>query len=143
MENINFILCILYLILGILNMFGIMIIDDISVFGMTVGTLFLCLAPLFNKKNIRVIYYILAAGFVVGFHYINGASRLIDGVDNNTWLLLSLSVTFLANFLGKVESDATNNKKTTEELNKKANDIKILKKQIEILESYIRNSTKK
>ena len=128
MENINFILCIVYLILTILNILEMVKIENSSVFGMTVGALFLCLAPLFDKKIIRVIFYIFASGFIVGFDLLKNANEIIKDVDGNTWLLLSLSVTFLANFLGKVNFDKINEEKRTEQLNKKLESIQELQK---------------
>lgn len=128
MENINFILCIVYLILTILNILEMVKIENSSVFGMTVGALFLCLAPLFDKKIIRVIFYIFASGFIVGFDLLKNANEIIKDVDGNTWLLLSLSVTFLANFLGKVNLDKINEEKRTEQLNKKLESIQELQK---------------
>ena len=104
MESINFVLCIVYLLLGIANMFGALSIEDSAIFGMTIGALFLCIAPLIKNKNIRIIMYILSASFILGFPMINGANEYIQGVDSNTWLLLSLSVTFLANYIGVVSS---------------------------------------
>lgn len=119
MENINFILCIIYLILGILNIFGQITIENSSVFGMTVGTLFVCLAQLFDTKWLKTLMWIFAAGFIIGFPMLNEANNFIKDVDNNTWLLLSLSITFLSNFLNNVNNDSINIEKKNKELNKK------------------------
>ena len=52
MESINFVLCIVYLLLGIANMFGALSIEDSAIFGMTIGALFLCIAPLIKNKDV-------------------------------------------------------------------------------------------
>lgn len=137
MESINFVLCIVYLILGLLNVIGLIKIEDSAVFAMTVGTLFLCISPLFDSKNIRVILYIIAASFIVGFQLISGSNELVKGVDNNTWMLLSLSVTFLANYLGKVKRDRLDIKNRGEDLKRKSSDIKLLKNEINRLKTQI------
>lgn len=137
MESINFVLCIVYLILGLLNVIGLMKIEDSAVFGMTVGTLFLCISPLFDNKKIRVILYIIAASFIVGFQLISGSNELVKGVDNNTWMLLSLSVTFLANYLGKVKRDRLDIKNRGEDLKRKSSDIKLLEDEINKLKTQI------
>ena len=136
MENVNFILCIVYLILAILNIFQVIKIENSSAFGMTVGALFLCLAPLFDKKIIRVIFYIFASGLILGFDLLKNANEIIKDVDENTWLLLSLSITFLANFLGKVNSDKINEEKRTEQLNKKSENIQELQKIIKEMKEH-------
>lgn len=133
MESINFVLCIVYLLLGIANMFGALSIEDSSIFGMTIGALFLCIAPLIKNKNIRIIMYILSARFILGFPMINGANEYIQGVDSNTWLLLSLSVTFLANYIGVVSSKKIELEKKEKELNQRIEDLKILKSEIKKL----------
>ena len=142
MESINFVLCIVYLILGLLNIIGLMKIEDSAVFGMTVGTLFLCLSPLFDNKKIRVVLYIIAASFIVGFQLISGSNELVKGVDNNTWMLLSLSVTFLANYLGKVKRNRLDIKNRSEDLKRKSSDIKLLKDEINKLKSKISTMNK-
>ena len=104
MENVNCILCIIYLLLGILNIVGMVNIEECAIFGLTIGALFLCIAPLFDKKIWRGLFYFLAAGFIVGFQLIDGANDIIKNIDNNTWLLLSLAVTFLANYLSTTKA---------------------------------------
>ena len=136
MENINFILCIVYLIVTVLNIFEIVKIENSSVFGMTVGALFLCLAPLFDKKMIRLAFYIFAAGFIVGFDLLKNANEIIKDIDGNTWLLLSLSVPFLAHFIGKVNLDKINEEKRNEALNKKSENIQELQKIIKEIKKY-------
>ena len=133
MESINFVLCIVYLLLGIANMFGALSIEDSAIFGMTIGALFLCIAPLIKNKNIRIIMYILSASFILVFPMINGANEYIQGVDSNTWLLLSLSVTFLANYIGVVSSKKIELEKKEKELNQRIEDLKILKSEIKKL----------
>ena len=133
MESINFVLCIVYLLLGIANMFGALSIEDSAIFGVTIGALFLCIAPLIKNKNIRIIMYILSASFILGFPMINGANEYIQGVDSNTWLLLSLSVTFLANYIGVVSSKKIELEKKEKELNQRIEDLKILKSEIKKL----------
>lgn len=130
MENINFILCIVYLCLGILNLCGVLKIQDSSVFGMTLGALFLCIAPLVKNKKLRVAIYIVSAGFILGFPLIDGSNEYIQNVDSNTWMLLSLAVTFLANYIAKVESTKFELNNREKELNKKLADIKKLENQI-------------
>ncbi|MDK2585016.1 hypothetical protein QOZ83_04015 [Romboutsia sedimentorum] len=133
MESINFVLCIVYLALGIVNMFGVLKIEDSAVFGMTVGTLFLCIAPLVKNKKIRIIMYIVSAGFILGFPMINGSNKYIQGVDSNTWLLLSLSVTFLANYIGTISSKKIELENRQKELNQRLDDIETLKNEIKKL----------
>ena len=72
-----------------------------------------------KNKNIRIIMYILSASFILGFPMINGANEYIQGVDSNTWLLLSLSVTFLANYIGVVSSKKIELEKKEKELNQR------------------------
>lgn len=133
MESINFVLCIVYLLLGIANMFGALNIEDSAIFGMTIGALFLCIAPLIKNKNIRISMYILSASFILGFPMINGENEYIQGVDSNTWLLLSLSVTFLANYIGVVSSKKIELEKKEKELNQRIEDLKIIKSEIKKL----------
>lgn len=130
MESINFVLCIVYLILGVLNILGFLTIEESYVFGMTVGALFLCIAPLFENKYIRVIAYIGAAIFILGFPMINKANEYIQGVDSNTWLLLSLSVTFLANYLGSVTSKRKELENREKKLKESLENIEFLKNEI-------------
>ncbi|PJI08666.1 MULTISPECIES: hypothetical protein [Clostridium] len=130
MENINFILCIIYLLLAVLNIIGVITITDSAIFGMTVGALFLCIAPLFNKKIFRILFYIMAAGFIVGFQLINEANKIVKNIDNNTWLLLSLSVTFLSNFLSTIKSRKFQLKSKSSEIKKRKDDIQTLKNEI-------------
>lgn len=135
MENINFILCIIYLFLGILNIIGVITIEDSAIFGMTVGALFLCIAPLCDKKIFRVLFYIMAAGFIVGFQLIDGTNDIVKNIDNNTWLLLSLSITFLANYLSAIKSREFQIKSRDDEIKRRKNDIEILKNEISKLKS--------
>lgn len=131
MESINFVLCIIYLILGVLNILGFLTIEDSSVFGMTVGALFLCIAPLIKKKQIRVIMYIGSAFCILGFPMMNKSNEYIKGIDSNTWLLLSLAVTFLANYLGKVDLKKIEDENKEKELKERSVNIELLKKEIE------------
>lgn len=135
MENINFILCIVYFGLGLLNILGIINLNESQVFAMTVGTLFLCLAPLFKKKNDRVFMYIIAAFFYIGFPLIIDAEKLIKDVDSNTWLLFSVAVTFLSNFIN-------NNRTRKSEANQKNKELKDMLSKLSLLCSELLESKK-
>lgn len=130
MESINFVLCVVYLILGVLNAFGFLTIEDSSVFGMTVGALFLCIAPLIKNKKFRVSIYIGSAIFILGVPMINKANEYIKGVDSNTWMLLSLSVTFLANYVSKVSTKKLEVENREKELKERLDSIELLKNEI-------------
>ena len=142
MENINFILCIVYLFLGVLNIMGVITIEDSAIFGMTIGALFLCIAPLCNKKTLRIMFYIMAAGFIVAFQLIDGTNDIVKNIDNNTWLLLSLSITFLANYLSSIKSREFQLKSRDNEAKRRKNDIQILKNEIINLKSQLNDKDK-
>ncbi|MGN2368841.1 hypothetical protein ACTFJW_02125 [Clostridium cagae] len=132
MVNVNFIACILYIILSIGNMLGYISIDNSEVFGMTLGTLFLCIAPLFSQKQekIKFLNYLLAIMFVVGFHLFKDSAIIAENSETNTWLLLSLAVTFLSNYFNELNRKSNEIEKRNAQLKKEKEQIEKLKKEV-------------
>lgn len=135
MEDINLVLFAVYFILAILNLCGMVCLNSSAVFGMTIGSLLLCLIPVLDSKKIRVIMYVIAFGFIIGFQYISKSEEWTKDIDSNTWLFLSLSVTFLTNFISKNEKEKIEIDAKLEEAKKCANQIETLKDMINKLKN--------
>lgn len=123
-ENINLILSVIYLILAIINICGGVSIDEPSIFGMTIGTLFLCLAQVVEDgSKIKFLMNFLGIGGIIIIPLLNYSTELIKYSDSNTWMLLSLSITFLSNFIAKVNDEKKQNEIKKQELNKNCKDL--------------------
>lgn len=129
MVNINLIACILYVVISVANMLGYINIDNANIFGMTVGTLFLCIAPLFPKKQekMKFINYFIAGLFIIGFPLFKDSLIIANNSETNTWLLLSLAVTFLSNFMSDINKKRSKVEDDNEKLKKDREDIKKLR----------------
>lgn len=138
MVNVNFIACILYVMLSISNMLGYINIDNSEVFGMTLGTLFLCIAPLFSKKHekIKFLNYLLAIIFIVGFHLFKDSEIIAKNSESNTWLLLSLGVTFLSNYINELNRKSNEIEKRNAQLKNDKEQIEKLKKEVQKLKNH-------
>lgn len=123
-ENVNLILSVIYLILAIINICGGVSIDEPSIFGMTIGTLFLCLAQVVEDgSKIKFLMNFLGMGAIIIIPLLNYSTELIKYSDSNTWMLLSLSITFLSNFIAKVNDEKKQNEIKKQELNKNCKDL--------------------
>lgn len=105
MKNLNFYLSIIYLLLGLANILGWVKFEDGIIFGMTSSALFLGIAPLFKSQLIKNLFYIFSLGLLIIFPVLVNANEMVKDFDGNTWMLLALSVTFLSNYINKVNSD--------------------------------------
>lgn len=127
MGNINLYLCIIYLLLAAANIFGMIKLEQGVIFAMTSGALFLCIAPLFKRTICKDLFYIFALGLLLVFPLINNSNIIAYGFDGNTWMLLSLSVTFLSNYISKNNNDKAELQKRNKDLLQMIEELKKIK----------------
>ncbi len=161
MKGIDFHKILIFLIfysMTILNWFGYIYITEYGIFGMTVGGLFVCISTCFQgnktygkKIKIRITYIFQKFIYGLGWFFIVISAyfkknfildSLIQSLDSNTLMLLSLSVTFLSLIIA--DKSQLRQKERLEEIEKRIDtDIENAKRENEKIENLIKEITRK
>lgn len=102
MLNIRLIIFIVFCLLTLFNMMNWISITEIGVFGMTAGAIFITLADIFENNIIKNIYYLAGGIFIGVFPFLKNfkcIEDLIKSVDQNTFMLASISALFLSIYI--------------------------------------------
>lgn len=109
MDKHKFIITVIFFIMAILNNFGLLIIDEKGVFGITFGALMICVSTCFEGdfyivkinawKIIKNTFYFMGWIFIVVTVYLKDnviLKNIMETFESSTLMLLSLGFTFLA-----------------------------------------------
>ncbi|NKF07955.1 hypothetical protein J1C67_05765 [Clostridium gasigenes] len=135
MKDINFdkiLIFLIFLMMAYLNYIGYIAITDYGIFGLTFGGLLVCISTCFQGKKsygykikikttyiIKQIFYATGWGFIVISAYLKNnifLDSLLEALDANTLMLLSLAITFLS--LIVAEKARLNQKKRIDKIEK-------------------------
>ncbi|OOM36125.1 hypothetical protein CBEIJ_51720 [Clostridium beijerinckii] len=86
------------------NISGIIELNNTAVFLMTVGTIFISLAEIFENIRVRAIYYILGGVFIVigpALKKFSWLENQIKIMDPNNLMLVSITVLFLSMYVNE------------------------------------------
>ncbi|MEG1310897.1 MAG: hypothetical protein RSD47_02705 [Romboutsia sp.] len=119
MKNHKLLFGFIFFFMAILQQFEVIYINSKSVFGMTLGSLLVSISTCYSddfilktpgsRKQVRIgkllrrVIYSVGFSIIIIFTYINEndtLSHLMDKLDENTLLLLAMSVTFISMNVG-------------------------------------------
>lgn len=130
----KFIITIIFFIMSFLNIIGFIHIETYAVFGMTFGSLLICISTCFEGRNliykklnldifklVKNIFYILGWIFIIIGAYLKSNyifDEMIEVFNSDTLMLLSLGFTFLSLIIGDI-----NQKKEKERIDKQSKEL--------------------
>lgn len=161
MKGIDFHKILIFLIfcsMTILNWFGYINITSYGIFGLTFGGLFICISTCFQgkrtygkKMKIRITYIFQKFIYGLGWFFIVVSvyfkknfilDSLIQSLDSNTLMLLSLAVTFLSLIIA--DKSQLKQKERLEEIKKRISiDKENAKRENEKIENLIKEIKRK
>ncbi|ELC8342598.1 hypothetical protein ACSXDC_00860 [Clostridium perfringens] len=97
--------CIIYSALALFELIGMVDLNDKVILGMTLGSLGLCIVPLMKNNKAKKCLFILSLAAIIAFQYIVNIDKYIKGFDGNIFMLISLAVIFLTNYLNYIENE--------------------------------------
>ncbi|MGL5614437.1 hypothetical protein [Cetobacterium sp.] len=123
------IFCVIFLVMTVLNALNIIEIPVYGIYSLTLGALFICISTCCKSNRIKIGWYSFGIGVMTVGVYIKSndfINVLIDKIDSNTLMLLSLSVTFASLIVANISVEKQRNR-----VDKYAEDLGAIKRRLE------------
>ncbi|MGL5901487.1 MAG: hypothetical protein ACRCZO_02285 [Cetobacterium sp.] len=130
MSKSNYIVSIIFFILGVANFFGIVNMNDYTIFSWSLGSLCFAIEPC-HSENPKSSFILALLGYVCLFCFPFFKFKILDdiieciGIDTNTMMILAIAFTLLA-----VAKNMDKEKKQKEQLVENNNRIKNLEERL-------------